>query len=72
MSVLCRAVQVVAEATGLHAAPVLHEVGFGAAATRVGARPSTGGTEAVTGLAVVAIEVLAVLAGDGALGPLQA
>lgn len=39
VSVLCRAVQVVAEATGLHAAPVLHEVGFGAAATRVGARP---------------------------------
>lgn len=26
----------------------------------------------MTGLAVVAVEVLAVLAGDGALGPLQA
>lgn len=65
-------VEVIADATALHAPPILHEVALCAVNTPVSTCPSTGGAEAVTGLTVQAIEVPAIFTGDGTPGALQA
>lgn len=65
-------VEIIADAAAVHTSPILHEVALCAVSAPISAGPSTSGAEAVTGLAVLAIEVLAVLTGDGTPGPLQA
>lgn len=65
-------VEVIADTTALHAPAVFHEVALGAVNTPGGARPGTGGAEAVAGLTVLAVEVLPVLTGDGTPRTLQA
>lgn len=65
-------VKIIADATALHTSAILHEVALRAVNAPISTRPSAGGTEAVTGLTVLAVEVLSVLTGDGTPGSLQA
>lgn len=65
-------VQVVAHTTALDTSSLLHDITLSAVNTSIGSGPSTGGAEAVAGLAIVTTEELSVLAGDRTAGSLEA